>query len=312
MAQLAVVYQYRVRQAGDASAAWLPLGDIDGAGTRLVNVLPSGFQQVNFQKEVDGPAGPQPVVTFHGPLAAQGASRVGAIFNHHEYGSRGLLHRVAQGDAYPFTEPDNQQVRIAVIASAPPLATTGFLVLQVANGRSIKTGVHHELRNWFRDQYGLYLEMNPVAPTDAVTAAIEQHGMGPVVFRKLDNPAGLFHNQGEWWTDGDELATAEYKIKPARGARLHGSKIVRFLRTRDGTLPDGADSVGFPDLATFEEQAYDEIAVEILVHGRKKTLYIREEGPHMKHAFSWELDLGPGASDEEIAQELTALLHDDG
>ena len=301
MAQLAVVYRFGIRAAGDTTAPWAPLGDIDGAGTRLVDVLPAGFQAVNHEQEVDGHAGPQPVVTFAAPVAVFGANRVAAIFNHHEYGSRGLLNRVAQGDQYPFTEADNQQVRIAVLASAPPMATTGFVVFQVSNGRSIKTGIDHELRIWLRHQYGLFLDMSPVAPTDAVTAAIEQHGTGPMIFRKLDNPAGLFQNPGEWWQDGEDLGTAEYTIKPARGARLLGGKIVRFLRTREGTLPDGSDPVGFPELATFDHQTYDELAVEILVHGRKKTLYIREEGPHMKHAFSWEPEMvasHPGATVE--------------
>ncbi len=310
MAQLANVYKFRMRIAGDPNAQWRPLGDIDGAGTRLIDALPACLQTVDYRKEVDGHDDPQPVVTFDHDVAVNGDDRVGAVFNHHEYGSRGMLNRAAQGDSYPFTEEDNQQVRIAVVTSAPPMQTTGFMVFQVANGRGIKTGVENEFRTWLREQYDLFLEMDPVAPTDAVTAAIEQHGTGPMVFRKLENPAGLFQNPGEWWQDGDAIGTAEYTIKPSRGVRLPGAKIVRFLQTREGTLPDGSDPVDFPDLATFNEQTYDELAVDVMIHGRKKTLYIREEGPHMKHAFSWELDVGAGAQAEEIAAELATLIPD--
>ena len=46
----------------------------------------------------------------------------------------------------------------------------------------------------------------------------------------------------------------------------------------------------FSELATFNEQTYDELAVEVFLRGRKKVMRIRVDGPSMSHVFSWELD----------------------
>ena len=120
MAQLAQVFRFRVRPMRQPDAPWRLLGDIDEAGTRLVDVLPAAFSGTAYERDIDGHSSPQPVVTFEAALPVVGADRVGATFNHHEYGSHGLLNRVAQGDSLPFTGVDNQQVQVSALATAPP------------------------------------------------------------------------------------------------------------------------------------------------------------------------------------------------
>lgn len=311
MAQLGVVYRLRVRRRGDTDAPWRLLGDIDEAGTRLVDVLPQAFEATDARVGVDGLEEPQPSVTFERHLPAVGFY-AGAVFNHHEFGSRGVLNRVEQGDSVPFTEVDNQEVEIGVVASARPQANAGFVAFHVANGRSIKTDLERELKRWIADAYDLYLDLTPVAPTEAVEAAIENGGLGPVSFRKLEQPADLFANEAEWWADGEELGLAEYRLRPARSRRFPGRKLLRFVQTIRNTLPEGEEPVGFPELASFDAHDYDQLAVELKIHGRTKTVYFDQEGASMSHAFSWELDITPNSSDQQLYEALAELLVDEG
>lgn len=208
----------------------------------------------------------------------------------------------------PFAEVDNQQVEVGLVVAADPMQRVGFLAFQVPNRRGVKTGVEAELRRMLRDEFGLALLLEPVVPIDAVEAAIEQNGLGAVSFRKLNNPAGLFDADDDWWTDGDELGGVELKLSPRRSARLLGRKLATFIRTLNNDLEEGEEPVGFPELATIDEHTYDELAVEVYISGRKKVMRVNADGHTMSHAFSWDLELGPGASPEAVVSSLVDLL----
>lgn len=308
MAHLGVVYRFMVREHGDRQAEHCLLGNIDGAGTRLCDVAGSLLRDVNHELEVDGLSGGQPVVTFKSAIPLAGNHRVAAVMNHFEYGSRGALNRHAQGDTTVFMEIDNRQIDVAVVIAAPPMQKAGFLALHVPHGRGVKVGVESELRRLLREKHSLHLELAPVVPLDAVAAAIDQQGLGRVAFRELTDPAGLYRDEEEWWTDGAELGGVELRLSPARSARLLGRKLATFIRTITGTLRDGEDPVEFSELATFDDHTYEELSVEVYVHGRKKVVRVSSAGHSMSNAFSWELDWPAGSPQEALVTALDELI----
>ena len=308
MAHLGVVYRFMLREHRKPDAEHRLLGSIDGAGTRLCDVAGSLLGAVNYQLEVDGLSGEQPIVTFKSAIQLDDGDRVAAVMNHYEHGSRGVLNRHAQGDTTDFTEIDNQQVEVAVVVAAPPMQRAGFIAFHVPNRRGVKVGVESELRRLLRDGYNLHLEMAPVVPLDALEAAIDERGLGRVAFRRLTNPAGIYEDEQDWWTDDEDLGGVELRLTPAKSARLVGRKLVNFIRTIKGTLPDNEDPVEFSELATFDERTYEELSVEVYMGGRKKVVRVSSEGHSMSNAFSWELGVPAGSSHEELVAALDGLI----
>lgn len=308
MAHLGVVYRFMLREHGNREAEHCLLGNIDGAGTRLCDVAGGLLRDVNYEIEVDGLNGKQPSVKFENAIPLSAVHRAAAVMNHFEYGARGALNRHAEGDTTTFTEIDNQQVEVAMVVAAPPMQRAGFLALHIPHGRGVKTGIESELRRLLRERHSLHLELQPVVPLDAVATAIDDQGLGRVAFRELTNPAGLYEDEEEWWTDGRELGGVELRLSPARSARLIGQKLATFIRTITGTLRDGEDPVEFSSLATFDDHTYEELSVEVYLHGRKKVVRVSSDGHSMSNAFSWELDMPAGPSREALAAALNELI----
>ena len=308
MAQLGVVYRFMLREWRDRDSGNRQLGSIDNAGTSLFSVAPELFQSIYYERYIEGLDDPQPQVTFKQLVPVEERHRAAALLNHHQYGSRGVLNRFLQGDRTPFDEIDNQQTDVAIVLSAPPLRSVGFIGLHVPHRRGVKTGVEAELRRLFRDYYGLHLIMEPVVPLDAVATAIEQAGVGVVSFRRLNNPTDLFAEDSEWWTAGRELAKVELRLSPPRFGRLLGQKIVTFLRTREEQGRNQEASITFDELVTIGGQTYDEMSVEVFLEGRKKVMRIDPTSHWMSQAFSWDLQINAGATPAEIVAALAELL----
>lgn len=307
MANLGTVYRLSIRERGGPGEEPLLLGSIDNAGTRLCDVLPGLLKEIYKEVEIEGHPLPQPSVTFKHHISRPIGHHVAAAMNHHEYGSRGVLHRYAEGDETPFGEIDNQQVTVGLVISAPPERRYGFLAVHVPNRRGIKTEVEEELRRLLHERYNCILSLEPLVPTEAIEEAIEHQGLGEISFLKLENPSGLFSDDDSWWSDGQQLGTAKVSIRPARSERLFGSRLARFIRTRREALSPDEEPVDFSELATLKGETYEELTVEIYIRGRKKKMRIGADGHSFSHAFSYELgdDL---RTDEAIVDALTDLL----
>lgn len=308
MAQLGVVYRFALREWRQPDSPNRILGSIDNGGTRLCDIMPSLLGSINHWTVVDGLEDSQPELTFgyHVPLATY--FHHGVILNHHLYGTRGALNRYEERDRTAFSEIDNQEVEVGLVVSSPPLRNFGFLALHVPNNRGVKVAVEAELRRMFREMYSLRLMLDPVVPLEAVEQSIDAYGIGEVRFRKLNHPAGLFDDDTDWWSTGEDLATAEVRLNPRRNARLLGQRVSRYIRSITGTLRDDENSIEFSELATFDNQTYDELLVTVFIDGRRKVVHVSPAGHRMSNAFSWELGVGVAMNSSHIIQALAELL----
>ena len=308
MAQLGVVYRFALREWRQPTSPNRILGSIDNSGTRLCDIMPSLLQSIDHWTTVDGLEDSQPELTFsyHVPLTTY--FHHGVMLNHHLYGTRGALNRYTERDRTTFSEIDNQEVEVGLVVSSPPLQNFGFLALHVPNNRGIKVPVEAELRRMLRDDYGLMLMLDPVVPLEAVERSIDAFGIGEVRFRKLNHPAGLFDDDTDWWSTGEDLATAEVRLHPRRNARLLGQRVSRYIRSITGTLREDENSIEFSELATFDNQTYDELLVTVFIDGRKKVVRVSPAGHRMSNAFSWELGVGVAMNPRQIIEALAELL----
>ena len=307
MAHLGTVYDFRLYDV--EAKEYRLLGSIDGKGSRLCDDAPYLLEAINHTVQIDDTNGPQPSVTFKSSVPVNKPHQCAAIMNKHEYGSRGELNRHAEGDIIPFYEEDNQQFEVAIVISAPPMNSVGFIGFHAPNRRSIKTGVETELRRMIREEYDLKLELQPVIPIN-IMEAISREGIGYVTFRKLNNPRGLFNNESDRWARGREVGSVDLHFKPNRNGRLFdmGKRISRFLQTKQDNLSDSEEPMEFVELATIDGKTYDEIKIEIKINGRDKVVRVHEEGHSMSHALSWDLGVGVDATPERLVAAVAELL----
>jgi hypothetical protein len=323
VAHLARVYQMRLRPANNTQEPWRLMGSIDGGGTKLVRFLEQVFPSMHYPVEVAGQASAQgtgPVavreIDFARSVSCPTPNRTAAIFNHHRFGDRGVLNLHRQGNAIPFEEEDDHQVEVGVLVHADPAQSCAFLAFHVANGRSIKKGIEHQLKKCLKDSFNLLVEFRPVVPAAAVTEALEKYGSREIIFRKLSQPSGSFSNDSEWWEDDDELGSVNVHLKSAKKSRLPASKLVEYFRRfttpsiSGGTgRPDqDGEPVSFRDVATFADVAYDEIVVELYIGGKPRKVRVTEAGYAVPHAFSWELDVERSPSDIELVLALGEVI----
>lgn len=308
MAQLGVVYRFTLREWRQPDSPSRILGSIDNAGTRLCDIMPSLLSRISHWTAVDGLEDDQPELIFKHHVSLSAYFHHGVILNHHLYGTRGALNRYAEGDRTIFSEIDNQEVDVGLVVSSPPHRSFGFMGFHVPNNRGVKTAVEAELRRMFRDDYNLALVLDPVVPLEAVERSIDTHGVGEVRFRKLEHPAGLFDDDTDWWSTGEDLATVEVRLNPRRYTRLVGRRVSRYLRSITGTLRDDETPIEFSELATFDDQMYDEVLVAVFIDGRKKVVRVTPAGHRMSNAFSWELGVGISAESVDVIGALEELL----
>ncbi len=102
MAQLGVVYRFMLREPRKPDSERGLLGSIDGQGTRFCDIGPGLLKRIIHLEDVEGLDDPQPSVTFRSEVKVEGDHLFGAIFNHHEYGTRGVLNRHLEGDVTPL------------------------------------------------------------------------------------------------------------------------------------------------------------------------------------------------------------------
>lgn len=309
MAHLGVIYTLKLRHIGSKPGEYRLLGSIDGAGLRLCDVAPHLLSKINYTVQIAGLSNLQPSVTFKSSIPVSGTHRCAAIMNRHEYGSKGELNRHAQGDKIPFHEVDNQQFEVALVISASPMDSVGYIGFHVPNNRGIKIGIEAELGRLLEENYNLKLELKPVVPTKIIES-IKENGLGSITFRKLNNLTGLFDNDEDQWTEGEKFGSIDLHLKPNRKGRLFvfGEKIIRYIQTKQGTLSDDEKPISFDELATFDEKIFNELKVNIRLNGRDKVMRLNEEGYSISHAFSWDLDVGLGADDHRLVAAVADLL----
>lgn len=275
MAHTGALYSVRVRRKGPGHGDdYQPLGDINGAGARLIQALDGYLPELNASTEDQ--------------------MKDVTVVSHHLEGDALLvmLHQGQRGiaaDIYDQTGQhkarqlpvDTHEVACGALFRLPPNETTGWLCAHVNNGRSVKALLVDELRRMFRADFSdLMLEVQPCALGAAVRKAVAENRIGAVKLTKLDRPHDRANTGAGKWVPSESGARLTLEIKGWHGSKLVPDRIRRFLEGEQGV---------FGEITEFDGLDFDEAHVSVeLEDGKQRTFSLHN--PDGGHALSQELE----------------------
>ena len=252
-----------------------PLGDIDGQGTYLLDVLAGYFDDFEahsgdgerlvrcLNREVDGDE-----------LTAamqHGASGVAA-----DIIDRQGNQRIRQ------VWTDTQLLRCSCFFKLPPNQNRGWLALHVNNGRGIKGLLDEGLPPLFgRDFPELILAIRPFVHGDALRAAIEGNQVAKLRLIRYERPNDRASASTDKWVRAGEFGKLELDISMrGRGQMLKSGPLRRFYR---------GDNAALGEIFEFEGITFEQAKIEVVLDGRTRTFNL--QNPTSGHPTTVDIDL---------------------
>lgn len=292
MSHRVALYTVQVRRKRDTTGNFLPLGDINEAGTALVTVI-SSYLADNFEAVND-----EGTRTLHCKTVDLRGTDLFAVFRH---GQSGLAADIIgkRGELRLRQSPDDtQRVRCGALLRLPPAVEMGWLAAHINNGRAAKGLMEKGIQARFRQSYpGLVLEIKPFISGSVLLAAVEEDRIDSVRLIRWDQSSDSA-GAGKWVNDGG-AAKIELSIKP-RGQmkRLLSRLPLQFLQ---------GNSDVFGEIVQFEGMRFDEAKLEVtLADGMRRTFNI--EHPDSGHAFTEDIGELRTEEGEPTPDSLQAAL----
>jgi hypothetical protein len=291
MSDRAALYTVEVRpRRGQA----LPLGDIDGAGTSLQDVLVRILEEFT-ESSADGT---RVVVAA---VAERDGDDLLTVVRH---GMRGIAADIVDatgGVKYRQTPDDLQLVRSGCLFRLPPAETTGRLAVHVSNGRGVKELFEQGLAARFRKLYpSLGLALDRLAEPGGLLEAVAQDRVEHISL-VLREPAGKrsVADTAKWVAAGTE---ARLELEVA-GSPIQGTLLARYL---------AGDTAAFREIAEFGSIVFDRVLVGVhLADGSRRVYDLAhpESGrPLTRTLAGIELDASGEPTDESLLSALRAAI----
>jgi hypothetical protein len=291
----AALYTVRVKEAYHDHR---PLGDIDNAGTQLIDVLSDYLPPFESQTD-DGSRvvrcldasteGDELLITMLHGQSGVVADIMGAD-------RRMRLRQIAS---------DTQLLRSVGIFRLPPTRDLGWLALQVNNGRGIKGLLEVGLYKLFRNDFPeLILEIRPFVSGSALREAVDAGKVSKVRLIRYEKPQDRAVAATNNWVRAGELGKIELSVSaPERGRMLKSALLKRFLTN------DEARDAAHANIVQFGGILFETAKVEVDVGGRTRTFNL--ESPTSGHPMTLDLeDLDFDNEGEPTEESLIAGLRD--
>lgn len=299
MSHSAAIYHVRVRESR-VKDGYVPLGDIDGQGSMLAQVLRNYFTEIDIRDDTRSYS-----LRYQGPMGGLSGTEAGAFF---EVGAWGVASWVHFDAGLERRRASNAEyLKSGVLADLPPTSDCGTLAVHVAHQRGIKGLLYEALRQRFRDDFKKrVLEVTPVVPRNALDAAMEEGKIDQVRLVVVQKPADRFEDSQKWIRKED-LGRIELVLHPKR-ARRFTADLLRGFREEPSTIGE---------LVRFEGMTFDQAKVRYeAAPGHFRTLNI--ERPEAGHAMTVELsddyglklDADGEPTDESLAGALRQVLQE--
>lgn len=274
LAHTAALYTVRVKER---YRDYRPLGDIDGGGRRLLDVL-AGYLPAFESAGVDS----SKVVRCLNSRVEN--DELVALMLHGQSGVAADIVSEQGQRRLRQIWTDTQLIQCGCLFRLPPTQTPGWLSLQVNNGRGIKglleTGLYERFRNDFPD---LMLELKPFVRGSALREAIEGNKVSKVRLIRYERPHDRAVAETDKWVRTNEFGKIELDISArGRGQMLKSALLRRFLQSHAGS--DDA----FADIVEFGGIEFEQAKVEVEVNGRTRTFNL--ETPTSGHPMTVDLD----------------------
>lgn len=273
MGHKSTVYNVRVRRKRDPDT-YLPLGNIDGGGTWLLEVLKRYMQDLDVadadeERRVQSTSVKRSGVELYVSLLHGQTNLVSDIF-----GKAGTLN-------YRQVSDDTQKVRCACLLRLPPAEDMGFLATHNNNGRAIKGLLEKGIQAQFREQFpDLVLSIKPFIEGSVFQEALSAGRLLKLKLIRIDRAEDPAEQGLGKWVERGTAAKQEMTLTPrAKGA---------YLRTRLPLEAIRGSEQAFGQLLEFEDQTYDQARVEVVLqNGRTRMFTIGD--PDAGYAISEDL-----------------------
>jgi hypothetical protein len=250
VSERAALYTVAVRPRGRGGQN-VTLGDIDGKGTNLADVLASvlaGFSETS----------PDGSRVARALLVRPDGADLFTIIQHGQNGLAADIVDASGGVRLRQTPDDVQLVRCGCLFRLPVAATTGSLAVHVSNGRGIKGLVVEGLVTRFGSAFPeLRLAIERLADAGALRDAVAGDRIEKLRLVRLeradDHPAG---GTGKWV---DPVSEARVQLEIAvrtPGHRIQRALIERYL---------AGDTAAFAEIVNFAGMTFDEAMVGVLL-----------------------------------------------
>lgn len=222
MAQRAALYRVRVKEN---YKDYQLLGDIDTAGTALINVLDgylANFESISADTER--------VVR----CVEHAIDRTELVATLH-HGQTGVVADIVSDtgtNRLRQIATDSQNLRCSCLFVLPPERDAGWLAVQVNAGRGIKGLLEAGLRSRFQKQFDdLRLELRPFVNTSALEQAVDAGRVSKVKLIRYERPHDRAVAATNKWVKANEYGKLELDISMrGRGQKLKSDLLKRFFQ----------------------------------------------------------------------------------
>ena len=280
MSERAALYTVGVRPRGRGGSA-LPLGDLDGNGRRLADVLDgmlAGFSEAS----ADGAR------VARTQLVEPDGDDLFVVLQHGQKGLAADIVDAAGSVRLRQTPDDLQLVRCGCLFRLPAAATAGSLAVHVSNGRGIKGLVVQGLVARFGALFPeLRLAIERLADPDALRDAVAADRIERLRLIRIEPAGERPAGEAGKWVDAASAARVELDVAVRTpGHRIQRSLIERYL---------AGDSDAFAEIVSFAGMTFDEALVGVVLPDESRRLF----------------DLARPEAGRPVLRELPALELDD-
>ena len=296
MSHRAAIYSVRIRPL-KAREKWCLLGDYDSDGTWAGHTIDDALYDFDTYSS-DGNIRAR----YEKYLKITLRNSIGMTILSGRSGVTSVLQKSGEHDFYR-TPQHSEAMRSAILFQLPPAKTRGTLVVHAPHGRSCKSIVQQQLRDWF-SFLGYIIDLSPVVPANALYEALQSDELKKVTLIKYDpDQFDKFHEAAQWGSD--EVGRLELSVVSGRGNSLRPDPIRRFI--------ESPTEENKRQIIEFNGMEFDDVAVTVKMRNRtQRTFYL--EAPDRGYAMSTMIEVEEedeyGATMGELSRELTSVIRD--
>ena len=281
MSQRALLYTVAVKRKFHREYALL--GDIDGAGERLIDLLRRYTTDLSLESE-DLTKTVTSVPVAWPPGEEDEEDELYVSLRHGERDVAAEIYDEQGVERYRQKLTDEARLRCGALFVLPADQERGWAVLHQNSGRGVKGLLGPELMRRFAQTHDDHmLELNPWVDMQALQQAVDDGAVRDVRLTKLVKPGDVADEATERWIPDGEVGKIEVKFYPRGRGKFLDAGPLRALMHSDDKRAAGRDIVEFQGIP------FDEARVAVVLPGgTERTFYIQRDTPA---GHPWALDI---------------------
>ena len=283
MSQRAVLYTVAVKRK--FRREWMPLGDLDGAGERLIDLLRGYTSDLTLESDDTTKTVTSVPVTW--PAGEQDEDE--ELYVSLRHGERDVAAEIYDSDGverYRQKLTDEARLRCGALFVLPADQERGWLALHTNSGRGVKGLPGPELMKRFAQTHDDHmLEFTPWVDRQALEQAVDDGAISDVRLTKLVEPGDVADAATNRWVPDGEIGKIEVKFYPrGRGKFLRAGPLRALIHGSDQEKAAASH-----EIVQFEGIEFDEARVAVVLdNGAERTFYIQRDETA---GHPWALDI---------------------